>query len=86
MGNKVISITKNKTSDEIEKEISILRLGYDMDNPDSMINYCKELTKKLLPIYTTENFELKDHNILLGALRSYIRKLEKDLNKDEEKK
>ena len=89
MGKKVIPITKNKTSDEIEKEISIFRLGYDMDNPDSMINYIRNLTMQRLQklnITKSDDLEIADHNILLGALRTYIEILEKDSNKNKEKK
>ena len=86
MNNKVIPINKNKSFEEIEKEISILRLGYDMDCPDSMINYCKQLTiDSFKSANISEPIDIPDHNILLGALRSYISKLEKDFKKYEEK-
>jgi len=57
-----------------------------MDCPDSMINYCKQLTiDSFKSANISEPIDIPDHNILLGALRSYISKLEKDFKKYEEK-
>lgn len=85
--NKVISIHKNKSVEEKEHEISIMRLGYDMDSPDSMINYIRNLTMqrlKELNISTANDLGIDkeniiaDHNIMIGALRTYIQILEEE--------
>ena len=79
--DKVISIHKNKSVEEKEHEISIMRLGYDMDSPDSMINYIRNLTMQRLQklnITKSNDLEIADHNIMIGALRTYIQILEEE--------